>query len=209
MILASAYDQARRFSSSEPLYRAALEAARKQDGEESPQATQALLSVGLNLINQRKYSEAEPLFREALKTLRKRDGEASPQAAGAMAWLGLILLEQQKYADAEPLLRPCLRFREQKEPNDWKTFNTRSLLGGSLLGQKKLTEAEPLLLTGYEGMKQREKTIPPLGRARLAEAIERLVQLYDALGNTEKAAEWRAKLLPSAKELPVDVFARW
>src|SRR5208283_258415 len=37
--------------------------------------------------------------------------------------------------------------------------------------------AEPLLLAGYEGMKQRGKTIPPQGKIRLPEAIERLVQL--------------------------------
>jgi len=35
------------------------------------------------------------------------------------------------------------------------------MLGGSLLGQKKYAEAEPLLLSGYEGMKQREVKIPP------------------------------------------------
>ena len=44
-------------------------------------------------------------------------------------------------------------------PDDWRTFNARSLLGGSLLGQKKYAEAEPLLLSGYEGMKQREDKI--------------------------------------------------
>ena len=47
------------------------------------------------------------------------------------------------------------------EPDaSWK-FNTKSLLGGALLGQKKFAEAEPLLLAGYEGLKLREKTIPP------------------------------------------------
>ena len=78
-----------------------------------------------------------------------------------------------------PLLRECLRIREQKEPDDWRTFNAKSMLGASLLGQEKYAEAEPLLLSGYEGMKQREEMIPPQGKARLTEAIERLVQLYE------------------------------
>src|SRR6202011_4287306 len=39
----------------------------------------------------------------------------------------------------------------------------------------------PLLLAGYEGMKAREKTIPKES-PRLTEALERLVQLYDAWG---------------------------
>ncbi len=49
----------------------------------------------------------------------------------------------------------------------------------------------PLLLTGYEGLKQREKTIPPQGKVRLTEAVERLVQLYEATGRQDKAAKWR------------------
>ena len=36
-------------------------------------------------------------------------------------------------------------------PDDWPTFNARSMLGGSLLGQKKDAEAEPLLLSRMKG----------------------------------------------------------
>ena len=67
------------------------------------------------------------------------------------------------------------------------------MLGGSLLGQKKYAEAEPLLLAGYEGMKQREEMIPPSGKIRLTEAIERLVQLYERRARKDKADEWRRK----------------
>ena len=43
-------------------------------------------------------------------------------------------------------------------------------------------------------MKQREKTIPPRGRVRLTEALQRLVQLYDATGKKDDAAKWRKEL---------------
>ena len=43
-------------------------------------------------------------------------------------------------------------------------------------------------------MKAREAKIPPQGKPRLTEALERLVQLYDAWGKADQAAEWRAKL---------------
>jgi hypothetical protein len=68
------------------------------------------------------------------------------------------------------------------------------MLGASLLRQKKYKEAEPLLLEGYEGMKQREKTIPPQGKARLIEAAERLVELYEATGNAAEAERWHKEL---------------
>jgi len=42
-------------------------------------------------------------------------------------------------------------------------------------------------------MIKREAQIPPQGRPRLAEAMERLVQLYEATGQNEKAAAWRKK----------------
>src|SRR5205085_3919931 len=100
----------------------------------------------------------------------------------------------KKWAEAEPLLRECLAIRVQTQPDVWSTFNTQSMLGGALLGQKKYAEAEPLLLAGYEGMKQREKTIPPPGQIRIPEAIERLVQLYEATDNPDEAAKWRKEL---------------
>ena len=55
-------------------------------------------------------------------------------------------------------------------------------------------DGEPLLLASYEGMKEREAKIPSAGKPRLTEALERIVQLYDAWGKQEQAAEWRGKL---------------
>jgi hypothetical protein len=63
-----------------------------------------------------------------------------------------------------------------------------------LLGQQKYADAEPLLLQGYEGMKQREARIEVNNKFRLTDALERLVQLYDATGQKAKADEWRHKL---------------
>ncbi|MBI2927182.1 MAG: hypothetical protein HYY24_15930 [Verrucomicrobia bacterium] len=104
------------------------------------------------------------------------------------------LLAGGKFVEAEPLARDCLSLRERLIPDDWRTFNAQSRLGGSLLGQKKYADAEPLLLSGYEGMKQREDKIPPAGRPRLKETIQRLVQLYDATGRSDQVAEWKQKL---------------
>jgi len=68
------------------------------------------------------------------------------------------------------------------------------MLGGALLGQKKYADAEPLLVAGYEGMKQHEATIPPQRKDRLPEALERLVQLYEATDKPDEAARWRKEL---------------
>jgi tetratricopeptide (TPR) repeat protein len=141
-----------------------------------------------------KKAEALPLIDERLKAARKQWPADSPQRAGALATTGLTLLRLYAWAEAEPVLRECLAIREKKLPDDWSTFNAKSMLGGAFLGQKKYAEAEPLLLQGYQGMKERAARIPPQGRVRLPEALERLVQLYEATGNQAAAAKWRAQL---------------
>jgi eukaryotic-like serine/threonine-protein kinase len=132
--------------------------------------------------------------------VRKQFGPADPRAAGILAPLGLSLIQQGKWTDAEPILREALAIREKSKPDEWTTFNTRSLLGGSLLGQKKYDEAEPLIVSGYEGMKAREEKIPPPARPRLTDSAERVVKLYEAWGKKDEAALWRARLAKPANE---------
>ncbi|HEV3003079.1 MAG TPA: hypothetical protein VGX78_01400 [Pirellulales bacterium] len=117
-----------------------------------------------------------------------------PQLADALATFASPLLQAKAFAQAEPLLRECLSIRARLEPDAWTTFNTRSMLGGALASQQKYAEAEPLLLAGYEGMKDREATAPPPEKIRLTEALQRIVDFYDATGQAEKADDWRAKL---------------
>jgi hypothetical protein len=115
----------------------------------------------------------------------------SPMLAGRLARIGLLLMDQKKWTEAEPLLRECLAIREKTQPDIWTTFNEQSMLGGALLGQKKYAEAEPLLLKGYEGMKQREKTIPPQATIRIPEALDRLIELYTAINKPDEVKKWQ------------------
>jgi hypothetical protein len=140
------------------------------------------------------YPEAETVYRELIAARLRRDGADAASVAADRAGLGGSLIAQQKFAEAEPVLRESLVVSEKKMPDAWQTFNARSLLGGALAGQKKFAEAEPLLVSGYEGLKQREAKIPAVGKARIKEALERLVRLYTAWGQPEKAAMWQQQL---------------
>jgi serine/threonine protein kinase/Flp pilus assembly protein TadD len=143
---------------------------------------------------------SDAAFRQGMADLAARTAERArgkPDAQGPMAALGFILLAVGRFADAEPVLRECLAIREKMMPDDWLRFHAQSLLGGALLGQQNYAEAEPLLLQGYEGMKQREAKIPLASQgSRLAQAAERLAQLYEATGQPDEARVWRAKLPP-------------
>jgi hypothetical protein len=118
----------------------------------------------------------------------------SLRLADQLAQHGQTFVSAAAWTEGESVLQECLAIGEKLEPDDWRTFRTKSLLGACLLGQKKYAEAEPLLLAGYEGMMKREKTIPPQGKVRIQEAIERLVQLYDALEKKDEAVKWRKEL---------------
>jgi eukaryotic-like serine/threonine-protein kinase len=147
-------------------------------------------------------AEAANLVTELLADVRKKLPKGSSQLAGELAQFSMSLLQAHAFTEAETLLRECLSIRAKTQPDAWITFNTMSMLGGALLGQKKYADAEPLLLKGYEGMKQREKTIPPLGVTRIPEALDRIIELYSATNKPDEAKKWRAEQAnyPAAKK---------
>jgi hypothetical protein len=142
----------------------------------------------------KQFDEAEAWRRKWLAVVKERAGADSLRYAGELGALGANLLQQRKWTDAEPALREALALLEKKASASLAKFNVQSLLGSTLLGQKRYAEAESLLVQGYEGIKAREGQISPPDRYRVAEASERIVQLYEAWGRPEKAAQWRAKL---------------
>src|SRR3954471_6441893 len=75
---------------------------------------------------------------------------SSPAHASALVARGATLLHEKKPAEAELKLRESLTIRQRIQPDDWTTFETKSLLGEALLDQKKFGDAEPLLLSGYD-----------------------------------------------------------
>ncbi len=141
-----------------------------------------------------KTQKAAALVPELSAIARKTLPGDSPQLAGQLATFGLLLLKVKSFTEALPLIRECLAIREKTEPTAWTTFNTKSLLGGALLGEQQYAEAEPLLLAGYEGMKKQVDKIPALGRMCPIEALERLVQIYEATNKPDEAAKWRKEL---------------
>jgi len=140
---------------------------------------------------------------EKLPEARKRLSSDSPELAYLLAKIGRALLEQEQWALAESHLRECLAIREKIQPDAWTTFNAYSSLGGAMLGQKKYAEAEPLLLKGYQGMKRKEESIPAIGKDRLPEALERLIDLYTATNQPDEVQRWQAERAKRSEVAPL------
>ena len=152
-----------------------------------------------------KFDRALPLLRELADFWKRKAGADSPQYAAALASLGLNLLQQRSGPKPRPFSAKPSPSARPKHPDDWTTFNTKSMLGGALLGQKKYTAAEPLLRAGYEGMKLRAEKIPAHAKPRLAEALDRLIALAEATNKPDDARMWkdeRAKLPAASASKP-------
>ena len=177
-----------------PLSEETLELLKTKLGPDHPHTVRAMNNLALVYHDAGKLDLAVPLLEETVKRTKAKLSPDHPDTLLYICNLGRFYIQAGQTAKAEPLLRECLAGREKKEPDPWRTFDTKSLLGAALLGQKKYAEAEPLLLAGYEGLKERAAKIPMQYRKRLIEALERLVQLYEATGNKEKAKEWQKNL---------------
>ncbi|MBI1850286.1 MAG: tetratricopeptide repeat protein [Planctomycetes bacterium] len=185
----------------EPLYREALKISRSAYPAGHPKLLDSLRDLAKLDAQLSKTDEAVALLGEVLESNRATLPKESLELAASLATLSQTYLEWKAWDAAEPVIRECLSIREKAEPDAWTTFSSKSLLGAALLGQTKLAEAEPLLLEGYRGIKQREASIPPRGRTRLLESLERLVQLYEATGNTTEAGAWKSRLATARSEI--------
>jgi hypothetical protein len=173
------------------LFEETLKLRKAKLGPDHPDTLLSMSDLASGYQAARKHDRAVPILRELADLWKPKAGADSPQYAGVLGRLDWNLLQQEKWSEAEPILRELLTIRETKAPDDWSTFNTKSRLGGALLGQKKYADAEPFLRAGYEGMKLRAEKIPAAGKPRLAEALDRLIQLAEATNKPDEARMWK------------------
>jgi serine/threonine protein kinase len=205
--LAVTYLDSGRSAEAFSLSEANLKLCESKLGPDHPTSRKNRSVVAIAALITGRLSNAEPLLRGTVERARGKTGSGEVPLDQALANLGVCLFRQAKWSEAEAVLRECLAIREQDQPEErWGKFDVRSLLGGVLLNQGRYAEAEPLVVSGYEGMKARETSAPLPDRPRLSEAAERVMQLYEAWGKPDRAAQWKAKL--GLAELPADVFQR-
>jgi serine/threonine protein kinase len=203
--LAADYRAAGQLDRTLPLLEEVLALRRSKLGPDHPSTLISMSNLAVVYRAVGRLDRALPLLRELTNLWKLKAGADSAQYAVALSGLGSGLLQQKTWTEAEPILRDCLAILEAKEPDTWRTFDTKSMLGGALLGQKNYVDAGPLLQSGYEGLKARSGKIPPQGKVRLVEALDRLVNLAEATGKPDEAAKWKdekAKLAPAPVPSP-------
>ena len=199
--LAINYRDAERSDEAVRLFEKTMELSEAKQGPKHPFTLTLMDHLAKSYLRGDQPEKALMLYDRFIGGHREQAPPNDPAFATRLAAVSRELLQHRQYQAAETYLRECLTIREKKLPDDWLLFNTKSLLGGALAGQKKFQEAVPLLIEGYSGMQEREAKIPPTAKTRLTEAIQRLVDLYDAWDMKDKADKWRM-LLPLPKKEP-------
>ena len=166
----------------------------RESNPEHPDVADALDTLVTILCARNQPAEAEQRAREAVALRKKVQGERAQWVALSLDALVEALSLQNKTPEAEEFARESLGIIEATEPDSWQRFNSASVLGGILLTQGKLSDAEPLLISGHNGLKQREAELGFNDRPRLRASVERLVKFYEAANRPDEAAKWKQKL---------------
>jgi serine/threonine protein kinase/tetratricopeptide (TPR) repeat protein len=158
------------------------------------EASRIVYSAAEAYESRKQFAKAEPWWRKWAAVVARTDGPSSWRHTFALESLAGNLVNQRKSADAEAVLREALSIRRATKPDAWETLHTQSMLGTVLVRAKKYDAAEALLPQAYEGLKAREKSLPP-GRADyLIVPLQWLVELHTATNKPELVKKWQAEL---------------
>jgi tetratricopeptide (TPR) repeat protein len=161
-----------KYREGERLENRTLEVWRTVLGAENPVTLNSMDNLAALYYAEERYGEAEDLWSKVVEVRRRILGAQHPDTTDVMASLADAQLQEHKYVLAEPLVREALSNWEKTNPDAWKRYYGQALLGATLAGQERYVDAEPLLESGYQGMVQREATIPNESRRMLTRAAE-------------------------------------
>jgi CHAT domain-containing protein/tetratricopeptide (TPR) repeat protein len=181
--LASCVQVQGRATEAEPLFRRALEIARKDDDGGADVASFSIC-LGLNLDEQGKFAEAEGLCRKALTIYRRTLGDGHERTAFAYSCLAGNLEGQEKYHDAEPLRQRELEILKASLGEEAAgTAESLEKLAQNLDAQGKCDEAERLCRRALD---VHRKALGEDNRATAA-SMEHLGSIISSQGRYEEA----------------------
>jgi eukaryotic-like serine/threonine-protein kinase len=169
--------------------RAGLGEARTVLGPEHTQTIITELQLGRALAVAKKYPEARDLLSHAKDIAIRRLGARQFVVGAVLQAEAQTEFRAGNFAAAEGFYRQAIDiFRATQGANAYGRLSTTGQLGTTLVHLGRFAEAEPMLLEFFDHAIPQEK----------ATAATHVVELYDAWGKKEKAAQYRAilKTLP-------------
>ena len=190
-----------RYPEAEALFREVLEARSRNLGPDHPDTLTTMYDLALLYEKEGKLAEAQSLASDLVTLRRSKLGPRHRDTANALALLAGLRLRAGQCAEAEPFLREALSIYDAVTPDNWRRFESRSMMGASLSGQRRYAEAEPLLLSAYSGLLERRGRMPAFNQSSVEQAGASILDLYRDWGNPGKLAEWRERLAADRVEM--------
>jgi serine/threonine-protein kinase len=175
-------------AAAEPLYREALTIQRRLLGDDHPDLAFTMYILADTLHALGRHQEAVVLCRDVLGRRGRSLPERHPVVAASLLILGKSLLESGDVRGAEAALGEALAIRQATlPPGHWQTASAQSALGRCLAKERRFREAEPMLVDAFDRLRadrgpEHERTL---------DALQNVIDLYEAWGKPDKAAEYR------------------
>ncbi len=188
-----------------PLFQEVLAWRRNQRGPEHGDTLLAMTNLAECAQAAGQLELAEASHHEVSPLWKKVKGANSWRYFFSLTSLGWCLLQREKWTEAESTVREAQATDFGRKDNGWYTGDANALLGWALLGQKRYDEAAPLLRAGYEVMKKDQKSVSPRWKARMADDLDRLIQVSELRGQPEETKHWceeKAKWLAGSAPKP-------
>ncbi len=179
-----------RFAEAESIAKEVVAFRRDSQGMEHPATLSSMTCLANVLFEWGKLGEAEPIYRQVLEIRVRVLGEEHPDTITTMNCLADLLVSQGRLSEALPLLEKGFDDAAALPEGHQSKLFLHLVYAKCLAGLERYTEAEEHLLKAYSGF------AVSFGEdnSRTHQALSCLVDLYDAWGKADKAAEWRARL---------------
>ena len=189
--LASLYKDQGRYDEAEPLLEQTLQLRRRVLGMEHPDTLVSQSKLASLYKDQGRYDEAEPLLEQTLELRRRVLRENHPRTLTSIGSLAGLYVKQGRYDEAEPLYAAAVSAARTALPDKhWKMGMHLYNYGCLATKLERYADAEAMLLESREIL----ETALGVTHRRTIKTIRHLVELYDAWGRPDQAAEWRTKL---------------
>ena len=118
------------------------------------------------------------------------ESKSAIKLAAVLASNGSGYLELSMPEQAQLCLQEAVEIRQKEIPDDWRTANTKSLLGEVMLAGENTESACKLLEEAFNEL-QKNESIPKTIRSEiLGSAIQRLIEAAKEIGDSELQTKW-------------------
>jgi tetratricopeptide (TPR) repeat protein len=182
-----------RYAEAEAPLRLALDMMERRRTASHPRWLMTLHNLARCLEGLGQLDDAEGKYHQAVERKRVVMGNEDSSLAISLYALARVRLTLERYAEAEEASREALDIRRKIYPaGHVQTARALVMLAACLTPQQRYEESERMLIEGHATLSTR-----PADDEYLREALQRLVELYDAWDKPDRAALYREPESPA------------